>query len=510
MPPRRLLAAPLLASSLSILLHTIVAQQPAGYLYLKNTDTTPCVPPCWRSGDPEPCGYSTPKAVCNVTYLAEVCSSSCGCVAFNSNGWMKGCGNVSCGTTFESTSAADTYVNISSGGMPGPPTPDIPVTPIDDDFYPAEEPSQAAQFGVAPSVVAAAASGPSGTDGWAVLAPPAGTPGAPTNVTVGGGAFGVVLVAVLASPAPGSSSGDVVAVLERTFARWGYLSFVAPGSAAGPGEVARLRKGVGSPFNLTMPNYTYIGVDDCDFWAKTAAVQDDYLGQRILGDTANQPTYLAAAKYMPPQRDYANIGGNLPYQKYSVAPDGRIKIADSDIWTTDNLANETGPGVLVFDPLVHLPYWPATNWTFTKSALVGSYIRVVATIGFEASSGKGFEQVAFSPASVPVPSAYVRLRATSGPDAGPLSYAYYTAVYNSTKSTVTVDPLDPALFYTALYAEQSLWNASFAGATTFTLPGQEGHRQIDLARGSLVASFSVFIGLVPKCVPPSPASLAAV
>jgi hypothetical protein len=58
---------------------------------LPATDVTPCVPPCTRVGQ---CGnYApNPNGACNITWLAEQCSATYGCVAFNSNGWLKGCG----------------------------------------------------------------------------------------------------------------------------------------------------------------------------------------------------------------------------------------------------------------------------------------------------------------------------------------------------------------------------------------------------------------------------------
>jgi hypothetical protein len=48
---------------------------------------------------------------------------------------------------------------------------------------------------------------------------------------------------------------------------------------------------------------------------------------------------------------------------------------------------------------------PQRNWTFLKSGLVGGYLRVVSTIGFDPGTGNGFEQLAFAPAIEPAASA---------------------------------------------------------------------------------------------------------
>ena len=194
----------------------------------------------------------------------------------------------------------------------------------------------------------------------------------------------------------------------------------------------------------------------------------DLIGTEILAETAGEPTYLAAIKYLPPQRDYASIGAIAPYHKFSVSPDGRIKIADSDIWTTTEARNDTGPGTLVFDPATQLAalgaQWPDTNWTFTKSALVGRHLRVVATVGFSFDSFFGFEQIAFAPASEPSASAFVRLRGVQDSLAtGP--FAYFNA-----SSFAPVANLSAEAFYSALLAEQRLWNATFAApASSYTI-----------------------------------------
>ena len=95
-----------------------------------NQDITPCVAPCQRVGN---CGYGTGQPTCNITLLEALCRASKNCVAFNSNGWLKGCGNTSCGASFEPVMGTDSY--IRDGGV----TPVIPVAPVVDSHYPPEE-----------------------------------------------------------------------------------------------------------------------------------------------------------------------------------------------------------------------------------------------------------------------------------------------------------------------------------------------------------------------------------
>jgi hypothetical protein len=138
------------------------------YTRLVKTDMAPCVPlasgPCIRVGQ---CGDypPNPNGACNLSWVAEQCDATYGCVAFNyvrlqapplrsrprvnerhelslarkgilcaqyfhpaapshattnanlllQNGWLKGCGNVSCGIYLE-PGAGDSFFLTSSGG----------------------------------------------------------------------------------------------------------------------------------------------------------------------------------------------------------------------------------------------------------------------------------------------------------------------------------------------------------------------------------------------------------
>jgi len=433
------------------------------YTLLPSTDVTPCIPPCVRTGG---CGYDEPLPVCNISLIADACSATYGCVSFNSNGWLKGCGNVSCGITFEAEAGVDSYILTASGGMPPPPFP-CNVTAVEDEHYPPEEAEEREEFGAAPSVLSTGAS-------WALLGAPGG--GTSVNVSVGQDAFGFMLMHVDAAAS--------AVVVEQTFYRWGFLAFVS----ATDGEIARFRKGTGSPWAMRMPNWAYLAAQNCSYYATVYSNYTDSIAAFVVAETGGEATFLHAAKYLPPQRDYASIGAIYPYHKYSVSPDGRIKIADSDIYTPTDEASVTGPGVMVFDPRDYMPFWPTSNWTSVKSALVGSYLRVVSVIGYDEGSGNGFEQIAFAPASDPSAAAYVRLLATPS-----VNYSYYNV-----SAGVAAVSLSPSTFYAALLAEQSAWNATFATSVAYRLPGAEGARQVDTAAGALVASMSLYVGLQPN------------
>ena len=77
----------------------------SNYTLYKNADVSPCVPPCVRVGG---CGNypPNPNGPCNITWVAEQCDATYGCCAFNSNGWLKGCANTTCGASLSPSSQA--------------------------------------------------------------------------------------------------------------------------------------------------------------------------------------------------------------------------------------------------------------------------------------------------------------------------------------------------------------------------------------------------------------------
>ena len=117
----------------------------------------------------------------------------------------------------------------------------------------------------------------------------------------------------------------------------------------------------------------------------------------------------------------------------------------------------------------------------------------VAVIAFEPSSATGFEQIAFAPSSDPNASVYIRLRAVKGPESPPYNYSYYSAAIHKSPVSISAET-----FYKALLQEQQLWNRTLDAGVIYSIPGKEGQRQVDMARGALVASLSLYINLQPN------------
>ena len=320
------------------------------------------------------------------------------------------------------------------------------------------------------------------------------------NVSVGGAFAGGFLLlaaggAASALPYPASPAADApFAVVERAFSTWAATSLLRIS-----GEGARLPRTVGRVFALDessgAPDYAALARDQPDYYDAAANVLVDSLGARAAEASpfGDEVTFAAAAAFLAPQRDYASIGAQAAAVKFSVAPDGRVKLASGDIYTPA-ASNESQPGTMVFDTAARADFWPPLRWTATKSGLVGGFLRVVATAAFDAVSGRGVEQLAFAPAADASGAALVRLRSTSGinangSDASERGYEYFNASAGG-----GVQPLDAVSFYAHLFAESSFWAAAMAPAARVRLPGAEGARQVDGMWGGLVAALSLYVG----------------
>jgi hypothetical protein len=516
----------------ALLAAALASPPPPSYSAFSDVDIDGCAYPCVRAFQ---CGlgYTVP---CDPLAVSQACDAIPECVTFNSNSWLKGCGNASCGGPFEPSPG--TTVWVKEGGY----TPPAPVQLVEDTHYPPEQPGEEEAYAAGlPTLVEAGL-------GWAVLLPPGGAPDAPVNVSVGSAAVPGTNLTLLAAGAAGwgALGAGPFAVVEQLFARWGALSLLSVPSAEGqasddarardwhprvlpprairsrgrrlapppsvappPGEAARLSRTVGSALSVTPVSYASLVVDQPSYYVMADYLPTDYLGQRAanMSGPEGETTWAAAASFLPPQRDYASIGAIAPHAKYSVSPDGRVKSAYGNIYTPALNRTDTGPGgLLVWDPaavLVPQTLWPATNWSATKSGLVGGYLRAVVTAGVDDARGVGFEQIAFAPASEPAASVYLRLRAATGPGAaGGQGEAFYNA---SLDTPLVPQPLDANVFYEALFAEQALWEGTLGGNSTassaaalLSLPGQEGRRQVDTAWGSVVAALSLYVGLEPN------------
>jgi hypothetical protein len=198
-------------------------------------------------------------------------------------------------------------------------------------------------------------------------------------------AFNWTLRAVLPSSPP-------VAVLERSWARWGalmYLRQAVAASAVVPQDLSEwhpcavapqnpctfLRTGVGQLPSLRRPRYGLTATDE-SYFVKATTSRNDYLKQLFINETADhEPTFASAASVLPPTLDYTMLKNTEAHSGFSVSPQGRVMSANYSI--RENLEHGNSPvahgGLLLFDPRDHLPFaWPKTNFSEMKSAMIGA------------------------------------------------------------------------------------------------------------------------------------------
>lgn len=469
---------PFLPTLLLLLLSTVVGilptangnPPPSYYVPYDNVDITTCAAPCVRVLN---CGYGT-NETCDPSVIAQYCDADMECVAFNSNAWLKGCGNSTCGASFEPSQGTTTYIKHNGYYPP------VPVPAIDDDWYPPERMYEYRTYiATIPNVTNRI-----GTT-WVIM----NISNTLYNVSQGMTVNNITLLSILST-----DSSNPIIITEQIFSRWSIVSYLTLTTVTNKHMI----RTTGNISLLNPPNYIDIYNNQPSYYIQTSYQSNDYIGQRILNDTDNEPTFTASIAYLAPQRDYGMIGSIVPYQKYSVSPDGRIKTANGAIYTPTMNRTETQPGTLVFDPADYLPYWPDTNWTYTKSGLMGNYLRIISTIGYDTYTRYGFEQLAIVPASDPSNSVLVRLYFSNGtvPSYSPDSLRLYR-YYNVSVDYPAV-PLDDTVFYRAVFAEQDLWTRTFGNGTLITLPHMEGQRQIDSVYGGIVNSLSLYVNLAPN------------
>jgi len=127
---------------------------------------------------------------------------------------------------------------------------------------------------------------------------------------------------------------------------------------------------------------------------KAREVRTDYVKERMIADAAdNEPTFDSAAALLPPSRDYAMVGNRGAHTKFSVSQDGRVKCANYSIYTPmeqADQANGTERPLSLFDPRMHVAFWPETNFSDYKSAVIGRFSRAVSVGAWDQKAKRGF------------------------------------------------------------------------------------------------------------------------
>ena len=316
-------------------------------------------------------------------------------------------------------------------------------------------------------------------------------------------------------PATGAAA-PTYAVLERDWGRWGALiivqdasrqpSLVAGGagwppplcpscSVAPQNPCAFIRKGVGKLAALRRPQYSLQAADE-GYFDKAASEPHDWLRQRFVSHTPDhEPTFVSAASVLTPALDYSEVGNRDAHSKFSVAPDGRVSSANFSI-RVDMRHGATptgggGPGAgnhLLFDPRNHTSFWPASNWTEFKLALVGRVSRAVSVGVWEPSVERGFSLLATPHTArgirtVPYDPALLLLRIEEQAGAG--------APHPAATATATPPPpvvqyfavesggggaslADPGTFYEQLLLHTTAWAQFHQGARHCSTDGSDG------------------------------------
>ena len=375
-----------------------------------------------------PCRHGGPSVrhdvPCDIAALQIACSANPLCGGFNSDGWLKPCVNTSCGAEYSKLGGVDTYV--SSRVMPPPPPspspspPPVPPPPgpppppdhlplIEDWHYPAEEAEEmAALLAVGLHVTALRVT--SNTSGELTLAAANGSSASAS--APGDRLFGWELRGFLLGAGGDSDAEGPLAVLQHNAARWGYIVFVCDKqvllSPEPGGGVQGLRKGVGRAQDVRRPHYNLTAVDPAYFKNAAAEGGDDFIKQSMeAASTFEETTFAAAASTLAPPHDYAIVGNVDSHTKFSVAQDGRVKLANFSIYsptlegdntngTGDGGGGGGGPGgdVLVFDPRRYMSWWPEQNFSDYKTSILGRYTRAVTLAAWDQQHQHGFTMTA--------------------------------------------------------------------------------------------------------------------
>lgn len=262
------------------------------------------------------------------------------------------------------------------------------------------------------------------------------------------------LLAVIPQPTP-------LAVIERSFPRWGVLAYVGT-----KGPVASMRKAVGSlgsirPLKAFPP----------DYFERILNAQEDILGKEATSK-GDEPSYESLAGLLPPLLGYTFLGTTTSSQKMIVWPDGRLGYG---------VGRDRKMSKAVFDPTEALHILNSRS-SATKQGLIGRYLPVIDYGFYDTASHRGWEEIAFAIGAEELQT-YVCLRSNDG------KRTYWRLPGQQ--------PLqDGTDFYRALLAEQEEWEKFFAEGMRLEVPEA---RVNDSARASIVRAVISEIGNHPKC-----------
>ena len=509
-----------------------------------------------QAGD---CGYAVcatvipgPSGGSNLTRFAASCNATAGCEGFNSNGWLKRCLPPRCPSAesgMEPGAPCNLYTKIGAPRPPTPPTPPAPVAAIADRFYPLEERTEAR--GAAAPIVTAVTAG-----GKCVLQSP--TDGATASGEVGDQIFGqnwTILAVVPGEQAcvlerRWSKWSLIVSASATTSTKWNRALRKPLGNS-----LAALSTPL---YNLTglEPDYftkasnvanDYIGqriLNDSKYReasfltaAKFLPPTADYV---VIGDT-HAP--VKAVVTMDGKIKRSDGGDNEPLLEHqqNMQCDTSVQCntppRDRSYCYRGNCV---GGGGTVFDGAAYLDIAPPTPGHFRQmqTGVLGGHLRVAAVATFDNTSAQmvGFEMLALGPLSFDNDTLLVAIRSVSIASAahpraaknwsylslsldrapctgGPPSHAPYCESKRCCDST-------PEAFYAAVLEHASEWRNVFgdsdysdasssssssalssppAQSTAMqpTIPYAE-RRQLDMARGVIVAASTVWIGDKPN------------
>lgn len=148
---------------------------------------------------------------------------------------------------------------------------------------------------------------------------------------------------------------------------------------------------------------------------------------------------------------------------------------------------------------------PSTNYTMMQTGVLGGHLRIASVACLNPASNAantavaavGFEMLAVGPLPEDMDTILIAIRKFDPDAAVNASFQYVTVSLNQQRCTATPCVSTASRFYAAVLAHAIEWEAVFAPAMDVTVPYTE-RRQVDMAKGVLVAASTVWIGDEPN------------